>query len=209
MNFTIPYNFKALLAGIMIGLGCIANCTTFTLSPILGSLLFSIGLMCVILQQHNLYTGKIGYVSKENWKDLIPMLIYNMGGTVLICVPFLFTRTAGIICDNASIFTEVKLNDSLLSLFILGIGCGMMVFLAVDNYKREANPLLVFIPIMFFILCGFEHCIADAGYFVLARDVDFWEVLIRIVIIAIGNSIGSLILSKLNVTVILCRYGKK
>lgn len=186
--------FRSVLAGIMIGLGCIAYCYTSPISPILGSFLFSLGLLCVIMQEHNLYTGKIGYASFNYSFELFLMFVFNILAIVGFCLLFDFTRIAPDISEKASQIVSVKLEDSLLSMFILGIGCGLMVFLAVDNYRSQKNPLLVIIPIMFFILCSFEHCIADAGYLALAHQEITWDIVWLILVVTAGNSLGSIIL---------------
>ena len=52
---------KSTLAGILIGLGVIANLQSPI--PALGALLFSFGLLTIINMQLNLFTGKIGFYS--------------------------------------------------------------------------------------------------------------------------------------------------
>lgn len=59
MNITIK---KSILAGILIGLGVIINLQSE--NPIIGALLFSFGLLTIIRMQLNLYTGKIGFLTK-------------------------------------------------------------------------------------------------------------------------------------------------
>ena len=74
-----------------------------------------------------------------------------------------------------------------------------MMYFAVYNFKEEKHPLYVIMPIMCFILCGFEHCIADMGYFAIAAvpfDTNFF---IKMGLYIAGNGIGSLIFSKLNI----------
>lgn len=68
------------------------------------------------------------------------------------------------------------------------------MFIAVEGYKRSTNPLFVIMSIGIFILCGFEHCIADIGYFVIA-DISSAAALGRIGLIVLGNTLGSLFLS--------------
>lgn len=59
MNIIIK---KSILAGILIGLGVIINLQSE--NPIIGALLFSFGLLTIIRMQLNLYTGKIGFLTK-------------------------------------------------------------------------------------------------------------------------------------------------
>lgn len=46
-----------------------------------------------------------------------------------------------------------------------GIGCGICIQMAVNNWKKKGEPLGVILPVMIFILANFEHCIADAFYY--------------------------------------------
>ena len=188
---------NALLAGFMIGLGCVAYCYTSTLSTVLASFLFSLGLLSVITQEHHLYTGKIGYAGKNDFVKLVVIYVVNVVSIVGFCLLFSFTRIAPDITAKAIDIATVKTGDSLISLFILGIGCGMMMYLAVDNYKKAVNPIFVILPIMFFILCGFEHCIADAGYFALAHSEINIDLLWTMLAVTGGNSVGSIILHRL------------
>ena len=89
---------------------------------------------------------------------------------------------------------ESKLNDTWYSLLILGIFCGMLMFLAVDTYQKHHKeyPVLAYIAVILgvvvFILAGFEHSIADMFYAVLAGKVT--DFLVPLLIITLGNAIG-------------------
>ena len=73
-------------------------------------------------------------------------------------------------------FVYRQLMDDPLSLFILAIFCNILIYIAVENYN--CNPqevgryLAMFLGVVVFIFCGFEHCVADMFYFSLA---DVWN----------------------------------
>ena len=48
--------------------------------------------------------------------------------------------------------------------------------------------------VIVFILCGFEHCIANMFYFSVARSWSFKTILYTFVMI-LGNSIGSILIA--------------
>ena len=183
----------AVLAGIAIGIG-----GTVYLSldnKIVGSLLFSVGLYMVCLNGLNLFTGKVGYAVEQPLSyilDLIVIWIGNFLGTGFVALTINLTRVSGI-KETAAKLSETKLNDSPISLFILGIFCGILMFVAVDGYKNSSNPIILFTCVSVFILCGFEHCIADMFYFSLSGS---WNAtaFIYIVIITLGNSLGGILL---------------
>ena len=66
------------------------------------------------------------------------------------------------------------------------------MFAAVDGWKRTEQPLILFACVAGFILCGFEHCVADMFYFSAAG---MWttDAMVRILIITLGNSLGGIL----------------
>ncbi len=95
--------------------------------------------------------------------------------------------------------------DTLPSLLILGIFCGMLMYIAVEGYKRTTNPLIVVLPVMAFILCGFEHCIADMFYFAIncfkgTSASMLVDTLLRLLVITIGNLIGGCLICYASIT---------
>ncbi|MFQ9108137.1 MAG: formate/nitrite transporter family protein [Coprococcus sp.] len=82
---------------------------------------------------------------------------------------------------------------SLISLFILGIFCGTLMYIAVEGYKQTKNPLILFVCVAGFILCGFEHCIADMFYVSVAQ---MWSTraFLCVVVISLGNAVGGMLI---------------
>ena len=73
---------KSIYAGIMIGIGGIVYLSAE--NRVIGSLLFSFGLLTIVTQGFCLYTGKIGFV--KDLKELLHMpviIIGNFIGTYL------------------------------------------------------------------------------------------------------------------------------
>lgn len=90
--------------------------------------------------------------------------------------------------------SEAKLNISLNDIFIKSLFCGILMFIAVDSFKKltyssAAQALLVVLPVSVFILCGFEHCIADMFYFSCYSN--YVKLIPYLLVIITGNSIGS------------------
>lgn len=182
---------KSLFAGALIGLAaCIfvltRNAVEGSLGLICGSLLFSVGLISVILLDAFLFTGKIGYVNnKEKLINVLIGLFFNLVGAYL----------AGLILRGAvgtqTIFNS-RLDKEWYRLLVDGIGCGALIYLAVELYKNKQSIILIILPVMAFIIAGFEHSIADAAYFGMC---EFNPVgLLDLLIVIIGNAIGSLII---------------
>lgn len=191
---------KAVLAGIAIGVG-----GTLYLSvdnKYLGSLLFAIGLFCIFSFGFNLYTGKIGFLITEKNKrrfavDLILIWLGNLIGTGLTALCLKLTRISSILSQKASELCIIKLSDDLLSIFILSVFCGLLMYIAAYNYGYGKNTaqkyIATFICVMVFILCSFEHCVANMFYFWISFSFTP-KTLLYLLIMTIGNSLGAFII---------------
>lgn len=186
---------KAVLAGIMIAIG-----GTIFLSvenKVVGASLFSIGLIGVLVYGFNLYTGKIGYLitnfNLKYIKELLITLVGNFVGASFVGFILRFTRVYESINAKANMIASAKLNDNLLSIFILSTFCGILMYFAVNGFKKIndfGKYVVVYLGVVVFILCGFEHCIANIYYFSVA---DVWNIktLGFVGIMVLGNSFGS------------------
>lgn len=197
--------FKSFLAGIMIAIG-----GTVFLSienKVIGASLFSIGLFGVLIYNLNLYTGKIGYLitnfNLKYIKEFIITLIGNFIGACSVGFILRYTRIYDKIYEKALNLANTKLNDNILSIFILSIFCGLLMYFAVNGFKKQTDfgkYLVVYLGVAVFILCGFEHCIANMYYFSVA---DIWSLktLGYTGIMVLGNSIGSFIIPLCNLVI--------
>lgn len=192
----LKFIFKSLLAGITIGFGCIAYVVIGPENKILGAFLFSLALLTVIIQNMNLYTGKVGWCETfKHFMFMIPMMICNFIGIMFLGYVMQYTNLD---LSYASTIISNKMNMPLISCLVLGICCGVMMFVAVYNFKKALHPLYVIMPIMLFILCGFEHCIANMGYAALANYNGISlnsDIVFRMLCYIIGNGLGSQIYS--------------
>lgn len=184
---------KSLLAGILIGLGGFAFLSVN--DQFVGAFVFSIGLISVILLGCNLYTGKVGYVRKV---DAIPQII-GMCFINLIGAAFVGFCTYPLIGEYAKIVVDNKLTKSSLWVFISSIICGALIYLAVELFKKSRNILAIIVPVFVFVATGTDHCIANAYYFVAGMTIKNLEVMKYLAICIVGNAIGSLIVSLLQV----------
>ena len=185
--------FLAVLAGGAIGIG---GCVYLSLeNKVAGALMFTVGLYAICVQGLNLYTGKVGYLVNRHLGyclDLAVIWAGNLAGTFLAAVGLQSARISSI-SEKAAAMCEIKLNDNYLSLFLLWIFCGFLMFVAVDGYQLSKNPIILFMGVAAFILCGFEHCIADMFYFSMAQ---MWsgKAFLCVLIITLGNSVGGILI---------------
>lgn len=189
---------NAVLSGLFIGIGG----TIYLACPntIVGAFLFTIGLMMICCYGFALYTGAIGYLVNHAddffayvWK-LILIWCGNFAGCYVVGLAVRGTRTFGRIEGKVAAVCADKLNDNYGSLFILAVFCGILMYMAVETYRREELPPIfrfggLFLCISVFILSGFEHCIADIYYFSVG-NVWSLDTLCTVLILTLGNSCG-------------------
>lgn len=185
---------SALLAGMCVGFGGVVFLSVE--NRIAGAALFTIGLFCVCVFGLHLFTGKVCYAA-ENGRDFaldLPVIwLGNLAGTGVTALAASLSRI-GSIAAGAAELCAVKLDDSLLSLFLLGVLCNIFIYIAVEGFRScphaPGKYLALFFGVMAFILAGTEHCVADMFYFWLAG----WsgEALLRVLVITLGNAAGGL-----------------
>ena len=172
MKKYIDIFLRALLTGFAIGVGGVAflSCE----DRYIGSFLFGTGLFVILSFGFNLFTGKVGYAVENKpgyLVDLFVIWLGNLAGTFIMAAMILCTRIKGI-AERAAGLCETKLADSPVSILILAFFCGMLMFIAADGFKKIENPvgkmLAIFLPVMVFILSGYEHCVANMFYYSLA-----------------------------------------
>lgn len=195
MKRVIDVFLRAVMTGFAIGIGgsVYLSCD----NKYMGAFLFGTGLFVILSFGFNLFTGKVGYAVENKPSyiiDLILIWLGNLTGTAIMGGMILCTRIASI-GEKVAEICSVKFNDSLLSIFILAIFCGMLMFIAADGFKKIENPvgkmLAVFLPVMAFILSGYEHCIANMFYFTIAK---VWSAntVLYLLVMTMGNAVGGM-----------------
>lgn len=186
---------KAAAAGITIGIGGAVYLTLE--NKVIGAVLFGVGLYTIVLNGLFLYTGKVGYlISAKDKKAYILQLIFawlgNLAGTALAAAAISATRIRNL-GRTAEVICKTKLADTPHSILILAVFCGILMYAAVDGFREKGNPLILFFCVTVFILCGFEHCIANMFYFSLAGAWSLRAV-IYLLLMTLGNSVGGILL---------------
>ena len=179
---------KSILAGLLISLAGIVYLSCA--NNIIGSLLFSLGLISVILLEANLFTGKIGYVnSKQSILDSLLILIFNLITAVIVGLIYRYISNAAVEIVNLKllIFSETWWLTGLKA-----VGCGAAIYLSVEGYKKSKSLIPVILGVMTFILAGWNHCIADCFY--MAAGSTSVLAIPYVLVVIIGNSFGSLLI---------------
>ena len=173
-----------ILAGMFIAVGGIASATAGAALPgaagkIIGACLFPGGLTMVLLAGSELFTGNcllvIPLLKKEitiagMLKNWIVVYLGNFAGSMLIAAICVFghqTDTFNVgsaLISTAVAKTSISFGDAVLK----GIACNFLVCIAVwisFAAKQVSSKIIgLFFPIAMFVLCGFEHSVANMFY---------------------------------------------
>lgn len=184
-----PMFIKSIYAGFMIGIGGIVYLSAE--NKVIGSVLFSFGLLTIVIQGFYLYTGKIGFIKR--CRELTDMLIVAAGNFAGTFIAAFLARIAHMGIDSTEL-VQKKLDNHIFHIFVLSMFCGVMMYLAIDNYNKSRNIVLIIAPVVIFILSGFEHSIANMFYFHLAGAYSLKSFL-YLGVMLVGNGLGAKIFS--------------
>lgn len=190
---------NSLLAGLSISIGGFAFLSSG--DKLTGAFLFSIGLFLICTMKYDLFTGKVCYLfSKEDVKFGYICIVLAMN---LVATAFMGWVTRTIkpnLVDIANKLCETKLHEGF-SVIPLAILCNVLIFYAVYEFATNDHIIGKYVAVLLcvvtFIMCGFEHCIANMYYFSVANypkgSVNY--LLTNIV----GNALGGMIAYRLEV----------
>jgi formate/nitrite transporter len=173
------------LAGGFIGLGAMFyllvaadDQLSFAIQRILGGLVFSLGLILVVVAGAELFTGNnlmvMAWVSRKVSlyrlaRNLVIVYLANFIGAaglalVVVASGHLAMNDGGL-GDAAARIAEAKVSMSFQEAFLKGVLCNILVCLAVwlamaGRSVIDRIAAIVF-PITAFVAAGFEHCVAN------------------------------------------------
>ena len=180
----------AVLAGAFIALGAIF-CTTiltgagslpYGVARLLAGIVFSLGLILVVIAGAELFTGNnlivIAWANRRvstrallrNWAIVYAgNFVGSLMTALLMVIARQYTFSAGAVGETALKIAAAKVHFGFVQAIALGILCNALVCLAVwltYSARSAVDKIMVIIfPITAFVAAGFEHCIANM-YFV-------------------------------------------
>lgn len=212
--------YLGILAGAYIGFGGLANTivsqTLGNIDPGLakfaGAAVFPVGLMLVVIAGAELFTGNnlmtLAVMNKKittgqmlkNWSVV---WVSNLVGSVLLALIVVYTGVLdGDAGTKAMAIAEGKASLSAMTMIGRGILCNVLVVLAVwmatSSQDIISKIFACWFPIMLFVLCGFEHSVANM-YFIpagmlLGAKITMGALIKNLVCVTIGNILGGAII---------------
>lgn len=167
-----------MFAGAFIALaGVGATFANVYVGKIAGALVFPAGLAMVVVAGSELFTGNnlmvMGLLSRrfgvgkllKNW---ILVFVGNLLGAVMVAGLVAVSGVFDSIAETVMATASAKVNLGFAEAMIRGVLCNFLVCIAVwmafaaDSVGGKIAA--VFLPIMLFVLCGFEHSVANMFY---------------------------------------------
>lgn len=212
----------SLLAGAFIAMGAMAFTVVMSGSPatgllrLVGGLIFSAGLIMIVVGGAELFTGNtllvMAFVSRKiSWVDVarnwaivwVGNLLGALGAAVLVYYSNHASLLGGQVGQNMVAIANVKCHFTWLSAFFLGVICNALVCMAVwmsQGAKSVTGKVLAIpLPIAIFVACGTEHVVANMYFIPVGLMVDqgatpglTWSAffLNNMVPVTLGNIVG-------------------
>ncbi len=197
------------MGGAFIALGGQGFLTIFS-DPFLRAAVFPVGLMLIVLVGGELFTGNclmtFGCLNKKiKVKDLInsitQVFLGNFIGSLFIAFLVYFSgmyKPDSALAETITTVANNKIALSFTQVMFKGILCNILVALGVwfaYTAKDTTGKLFgCWFPVMLFVLCGYEHCVANMFFLPLGMLVDhsitLTAILGNIIPATIGNFIG-------------------
>ena len=178
------YFVSTMLAGIYVAFGAFVAYVAGTpliaaespMTKIVMAAVFTVALSLVICAGSDLFTGNVFVFTSSSlrkevkWRNAakvwIVSYIGNFVGSIVAVVLFQFSGVAnGPVGDFFAATAATKMSYPPIELLMRGILCNMLVCLAVWSSiklkSESAKLIMVFWCIMTFMVCGFEHSIAN------------------------------------------------
>ncbi|QSX07034.1 formate/nitrite transporter family protein [Sedimentibacter sp. zth1] len=201
--------FLSFMAGIFISLGGQGFLTIFN-NSFLRAAVFPVGLMLIVLVGGELFTGNcmmtFGYTQKKiKLKNYISSILQVYFGNLIgaLFVVFL-VYFSGLYKNGSTLYASItavataKSNLTFVEAMFKGILCNILVVLGVwfaTASKDITGKLLgCWFPVMLFVLCGYEHCVANMFFMPLGalinENITIFSVINNLIPVTIGNFIG-------------------
>jgi formate/nitrite transporter len=207
------------LAGLYIGLGGHVFLVALEqgAGKLVGGAVFSVGLVLVIVAGAELFTGNIilvvgtmtGLISLRNtFRNWGTVYLGNFIGAIGLAALVWYSGLLGTaetpngLGTLAATVASAKLSLTFGQAFSRGILCNILVILAIimatmckDIISRIACCVL---PIMVFVACGFEHCVANMyliplGLLVQGKGLaGQWTMFGNLIPVTLGNCVGGI-----------------
>lgn len=168
----------SILAGAFIALaGVAATFGNIYVNKAMGAAIFPAGLAMVLIAGSELFTGNcllvVPLLEKEITaaqmvRNLVVVYLGNLVGGVLVSACAVYGGTLDAVAETVVATAAAKCNLTFAAAFLRGILCNVLVclgvWMALAATDVAGKIIGLFFPVMCFVICGYEHCIANMFY---------------------------------------------
>lgn len=196
------------MAGLMIALGSIAYVYISSIGyPIAAGLVASFGILMTCLYGYNLFSAKVGYALENNVLYILEIALSFIGNFLSVLLCGLIVKGTKLMTDTSAFkvtleaMMNAKANDEVLSTVLLALLAGLLIYLAINTYKKAEQPIarfgaVILASIIIYVIgCG--ELTIDMFYVSCYKPFD-GVLSLKLVYIAIGNIAGALLIPALN-----------
>jgi formate/nitrite transporter FocA (FNT family) len=203
----VIFCFMSIFAGMAIGVGAITSLLANSLlsglgGKALGALLFSIGILLIIVFEMNLFTGMVARIptmgAKNYWK-LAVCFLGNALGIGLVALIARFSFLGDTVAAQAQSLVAAKIGASAWGIksFCSAVLCGFLITFSIRAgqaaaKKNISSTLGSLFPIIVFAFCGFDHSVANMLYLYYFGEFS-WRIIGYEALVIAGNLVGGLI----------------
>lgn len=205
----------AILAGAFIAMaGAAATLGNIYVNKAVGAAIFPAGLAMVLIAGSELFTGNcllvIPLLEKEirfsqMLRNLAVVYLGNLVGGVLVSACAVYGGTFDAVAETVVATALTKCSLSFTAGFLRGILCNVLVCLGVwmafGATTVSGKIIGLFFPVFCFVICGYEHCIANMFYIpagmmaagrcgITAEGLDLMGFVHNLVPVTLGNIVG-------------------
>lgn len=190
--------YEALMAGMIIGIAALGNVVSITGgSTIFGAILFCVGLVTILFERFKLVTGNFGNAlqGRVSWRNMLAMFIWNVIGVIIIALLRKLDTGFESLMPALEKLVAAREARGWWRTILAGAGTGFLIQVAVENYKNNKSAWGIMLPTAMFVFLGWNHCIADIFYYVLAGSC---KDILLVLMAALGNFIGATVVTIAN-----------
>ena len=177
----------AIMAGMFIAIAgagasiAVVSVETPSIAKLISGCIFPGGLAMVILAGSELFTGNCLLIIpcmaktikiREMIRNMLIVYLGNLVGGLLVCAMLVYGHTFSLFNNGMAEFAvstaAAKTSLTFSDAFIRGIMCNILVCIGVwMGFAAKdvgGKVIAIFLPIMIFVICGYEHSVANMYY---------------------------------------------
>jgi formate/nitrite transporter FocA (FNT family) len=197
----------SVFAGMAIGVGAVTSLLANSLlsglgGKALGALLFSIGILIILVFQMNLFTGMVARIPSMGVKNYWKLAVCFLGNALGIGLVALIARYSFLgdsVAAQAQSLISAKIGDPAWGIksFCSAVLCGLLITFCIRAAsaapkKNISATVGALFPIIVFAFCGFDHSVANMLYFYYFGEFS-WRVVGYEGLVIVGNIVGGVI----------------